>query len=430
MPTPPVPFVHTASTPARRRDRPRAGRAARRPNALAATVLAGVLSIGTALATIASVSPARADGVYVVGGGGFNLLVNPDLDFKGTTGVDRDYETDGGFTIAGGVGYRWQDFLFEYEGAFSYNTLDQETLSTGVVTALPDSSVRSLRSLFNIIYEVPLDIGVRPYVGGGIGIAAVSLDDGVGSDTGFAFAYQAKAGLAYALTDNLDLFGQYRFVGATGLELDTTFGTADFGNMNHSFEIGLRYTFGDAPRRRTASRPSEPISVMPATANSGFILPDSAVNGTNAQSVSDRPQLALAPVPVPEPVPPQGAKTSGVAEGSPVGGPTPVAQARATAPIAAMPQSDPLDGLDTGSIGYGVQVGAYRSDQSALSAWPQILRRNGRYIEGSQPVVRAETVPGKGVLHRLYAGGMDKSRAEAVCARLKADGQWCQVAAL
>jgi len=365
---------------------------------------------------------ANADGVYVFGGGGFNLLSTPDLDIKSGNGNNREFETDRGFTIAGGFGYRLDDFLIEYEGAFSYNSLDRETLSNGQFNALSDSSVRSVRSLFNLIYEPSIDLPFRPFLGGGIGVSAVSLSDDVGSDTGFAFAYQAKAGLAFELADGLDLIGQYRFVGAAGLELETTLGNADFDNMNHSFEIGLRYAFGGPKKPQTASAPAEPPAPMPASVNNGFTLRDSGSGVGNNAGLASSTQT-------------NGQQTTWI------GAQTAASQTRATepmpiisAPATQLAAQEPL--LASAPVrtktsdGFGVQMGAYKSAESAMKAWPSIAERKAKYVSGSVPVVRPVAVPGKGTLHRLYAGGMDQARAEASCARLKADGQWCQVASL
>ncbi|WP_138918512.1 outer membrane protein, partial [Nitrospirillum viridazoti] len=105
-------------------------------------------------------------------------------------------------------------------------------------------------------YEFNVDSPLRPYVGAGIGFGRYKFD-GVGDlytpglsveTSTTAFTYQLAAGVAYALSDNLDFTVGYRFMGTP----DTTYEPSNApkfkaGYQNHSVLVGLRYTFGAPP---------------------------------------------------------------------------------------------------------------------------------------------------------------------------------------
>lgn len=96
--------------------------------------------------------------------------------------------------------------------------------------------------LANLVLSFPTsNARVTPYIGGGIGLARVDVtsaestqvnpaEPGINhfnsgsSSTAWTFAAQAKAGIRYALDDNLYLFGEYRYllIDATDQTLGST----------------------------------------------------------------------------------------------------------------------------------------------------------------------------------------------------------------
>ena len=102
----------------------------------------------------------------------------------------------------------------------------------------------------NIYQDIPVTARIRPYVGGGIGIARVNVDDaGIPQASLFdghddVFAYQVGGGIAFSLTESLDLFVDYRYF-ATG-DYDVTYTTGDKAQgsfTSHNIGIGLRVGF-------------------------------------------------------------------------------------------------------------------------------------------------------------------------------------------
>jgi len=64
--------------------------------------------------------------------------------------------------------------------------------------------------LANVVFRYENSTKFVPYLGGGAG-GAVSMVSATGTDTDTVFAYQAKTGVAYQLTENVMLDLGYKF---------------------------------------------------------------------------------------------------------------------------------------------------------------------------------------------------------------------------
>lgn len=217
------------------------------------------MTIGILLLGIAGTESSQAQccppGVYVGFFGGGGGLTNTNSSLRGTAfysetssvGGPLAVDAEGSFSshstwLGGGhVGYSWKNpcWFFtpaiEFEGFYLKTTLDG-TLDAPH-TALPEHT-------FDV--SLPLHAGVflinsvfsfdnmgwgcfRPYVGGGIGGAVLFASGADATQINPAepnvnhfnteknasenvFAGQAKAGISYALTKNINLFGEYRFL--------------------------------------------------------------------------------------------------------------------------------------------------------------------------------------------------------------------------
>lgn len=107
--------------------------------------------------------------------------------------------------------------------------------------------------------------------------------------------------------------------------------------------------------------------------------------------------------------------------------PTP---ASTTVPQDSLPPAPaPIDSALSGT--HVVQVGAFRSDQEALSQWSRLQARMGDYLAGkSQDIERADLAE-RGVYHRLRIGPFNSSdEAKDYCAGLKERGQDCLIKAI
>lgn len=157
-----------------------------------------------------------------------------------------------------------------------------------------------------------------------------------------------------------------------------------------------------APVAKTAPpKPAAPARIAQAT-------PPPAT----APAVATRPPRSLNPaVARPAPV---------VPESKPLAPPKPVATAQPAA--AAAPPAE------THSGAVALQIGAYKSQDEADSAWKTFTHKHPM-ASAYQEDVRKVDLGDKGVWYRLRLGGFgDKSAASAFCDKLKADGGTCFLA--
>jgi cell division septation protein DedD len=79
---------------------------------------------------------------------------------------------------------------------------------------------------------------------------------------------------------------------------------------------------------------------------------------------------------------------------------------------------------DNGSASYGVQLGAFASENAATSQWQQLTARFSAQLRGLAPhVVSADTTTGR--LFRLQALVADEATARTLCDMLKKQSQAC-----
>lgn len=218
-------------------------------------------------------------GIYVGAGAGVNFLQSAK-----DSGVEIDAST--GFVGVLSVGYGFGNGLrLELEGNYRQNDGDRVDIRSGGVTTRGNlsGSLRSYGAMVNAIYEFSLG-PVQPYIGAGIGYiwqdadlrtriagARVAIDDTEG-----AFAFQGILGAAFpiAAVPGLAITAEYRFLGTTGHELNTSVngvraGRFEHDNYNHSILAGIRYNFGQA-----APAPVAPVSPPPQVARTYLVFFD------------------------------------------------------------------------------------------------------------------------------------------------------------
>jgi outer membrane protein OmpA-like peptidoglycan-associated protein len=220
-----------------------------------------------ALAFPAAAAPLA--GPYVGLGGGLNVLQDQ-LERPSLAGAGgRSYTFDPGATGHADIGYGFGNGLrIEIEGDVGDDHV------RGLRAALPGRAggfERQYGGLLNVLYDIPVDGAVHPYIGLGAGYQQVELkgvnsgpygfafDAGSRGESGGNFAYQAIAGLSYPIpgVDRLSLTLDYRFLGVLDIDgyrrdLTTERGAVPFTStfadiFNHQLTIGLRYAFAGAP---------------------------------------------------------------------------------------------------------------------------------------------------------------------------------------
>ncbi len=245
-------------------------------------------------------------GLYIGGGAGYNLPENDPV-----AGGD-EIKPGGEFVGLGSVGYGLGNGLrFELEG--NYREAPLPVVSNAVV-ASNSGYLHTYGVMANVLYD--LDVGLPwlyPYIGGGAGYAwshfsrqrsftdaAFPLLSESINQTQGGFAFQAIGGLSFPMpgVPGLSVTAEYRFFGMPGSETFTenqTFAVTDppvafkvQHQYDHSFLLGVRYSFGQTPpmmAAATAPAAAPAPAVMPARSYLVFFDWDKATLTDRARQI-------------------------------------------------------------------------------------------------------------------------------------------------
>ncbi len=229
-------------------------------------LLSGVCAASVAL----SASAAQSADMFETGGfapdfyvsifGGVALPEDVKGSATNTTGTSFrvNLDTDTGFLVGGAIGVEINEWL-RTELEVSYQQVDADSFSgSNATTAFAYSARGDLDAIYilaNVWADIPIELGVTPYIGGGVGVGIVDADVRVGpappfgpddSDAGFAF--QVGAGLKYAFNERLSFDLGYRFRGITDLDFDDRAGllarNRGFDLYSHIIQGGITYSLG------------------------------------------------------------------------------------------------------------------------------------------------------------------------------------------
>jgi outer membrane protein OmpA-like peptidoglycan-associated protein/opacity protein-like surface antigen len=191
--------------------------------------------------------------------------------------LDHEYGYDGGLFI----GYDFGAFRVEGEVAYkkadldAYQTTIRLPLEGAVFANTRDASGSStaLSFMLNGMLDFGDDDGISGFVGGGVGMARVSINNARNfsnatpflDDTDTKFAWQVFAGVRQAISDNIDVTVKYRFFNADKIRgVAFNGGETDYRFRSHSLLGGLTFNFGGAPEPIPEPEPvPEPVPVPP-----------------------------------------------------------------------------------------------------------------------------------------------------------------------
>lgn len=213
------------------------------------TMTAGALFWG-----MASVGLAQETGFYVKADLGGNITQDVDVeDFFGENVSGVKLELDPG--IRGGIagGYQVTEwFAAELELGFIINEIDSVKGRPGFAD---DATLSNVPFLVNakLQYPIPGTI-VTPYAGAGVGgsqyvfdFDALQIGNTVvwGNDSETVFAWQAFAGLRFAMNERMGLALEYRYFDAGSPSWDAGFGEElSFGHARtHSLSLAFDFRF-------------------------------------------------------------------------------------------------------------------------------------------------------------------------------------------
>lgn len=223
---------------------------ATQPLEIAQTYVPGVGNIGSG-------GFDQAEGWYLTVGAGASKPASNSwntgrLDVLGGSSANGDFEYGGGFALDAGIGY---DFgAIRTELTYSYNRASLNDLGVNFrdksFTTSDVSGIVNKNDVFASAYvDFPFGRWV-PYIGGGIGYTNISTpsftvgDFRSGSLNRGVFGWQAKAGLAYGLDYNWDIYAEGVYQGAGGYDTNDVHVGA-FNNWGG--KLGFRYRFGQRP---------------------------------------------------------------------------------------------------------------------------------------------------------------------------------------
>ena len=223
------------------------------------------------------------EGFYVGGQAGINKV--PAENLLDDSNIVSNNKTHTGFMAGLQAGYSYDNGL-RPELEFGYRNNEAATLTSnllgGSATSFDASGhVGAFTTMGNLWYDFKQPTGLfkdlHPYIGGGIGLAHVSLQEGasalggsLASDSQNAFAYQAGAGLAYDIRRNITATFDYRYLQSnrTGFEesdlVSKVTGDSDgsYRYRAQSIGLGLRISFEQPPAPVAAPVP-EPVAAVP-----------------------------------------------------------------------------------------------------------------------------------------------------------------------
>jgi len=185
----------------------------------------------------------QAKGWYVAVEGGVNWVEDANGTLEGPgPDVPFDAQFDTGWAVFTEVGYRWEsNWRLELEVGYRQNDVDCVSINGGACGNI-DADISQFTQMFNLIYDIPLDDNVTLSLGAGLGADSVTVDGPFCKDSTWVMAGQLIAGLNIKLTDDIDLFVNYRYFIADDPHVDVApFVEAGFDDAKHTVSVGLRF---------------------------------------------------------------------------------------------------------------------------------------------------------------------------------------------
>lgn len=167
-------------------------------------------------------------------------------------GNEVSVSSDPGYTLGLAVGtHVFENLRGEVE--LSYGKVETTDVSyNGGSSGSMEGPISTLYLLGNLWYEMDLGGGVKPYVGGGLGVGYATADSffygssyGYG-EGGFGVAYQLGAGVTFDVSDSIALDIGYRYKSILSVDFDDSDGGGVYegGDVNsHVLQAGLTFKF-------------------------------------------------------------------------------------------------------------------------------------------------------------------------------------------
>lgn len=227
------------------------------------------------------------EGNWYAGIDGYGTFLGNETATRSNLDVTNSYNTGGGF--AGRFGYDFGMIRLETELGKHYNNLGRLEVNTDATLGLATGNATAGRThsthyMFNAVFDLDSltgDMAIEPFIGGGLGVATVKLQQLTGNvasayvnSSDDALAYQAFAGVRTPLADNIDLSLKYRFMGTNdGDPIDRLGNSFKSSYDVHDIGLGITYKFG-ASRNTEIAKAPQPVVMEPRIAPEPAPVPD------------------------------------------------------------------------------------------------------------------------------------------------------------
>ncbi len=190
----------------------------------------------------------KGKGTGFYGGGHLvlNILSDPDFELAGLV-LSTNY--DPGASLGGFWGYEFGNFRVDGELAIRINKIN--SLNGAPI----DGDTSAFSYMVNGYFDFPTNGPVKPYIGGGIGFATVSIDwhvpgffpfsqVSIADDSDSGVAYQFSAGIGYEINPRTTVSFGYRYFATEELQMMFDSGTPfTMEYQSHEFNLVVRYMF-------------------------------------------------------------------------------------------------------------------------------------------------------------------------------------------
>lgn len=202
-----------------------------------------VVALTALLISCFAVSAMAAEGPYLSVNAGITMPTDSDFDemdeYGDTYNVELSYDT--GFAGGAALGYNFGAGRIEAELGYKKADTDKISVDTyyGSGSASVDGDLSVLSFMANGYIDFNASPTIKPYLMAGIGMASVAIDGEGVDDDDTVFAYQAGAGIGFALNDKVTLDLSYRYMGTQDAEIEGE----DLEYGSHNILAGVRVQF-------------------------------------------------------------------------------------------------------------------------------------------------------------------------------------------
>lgn len=195
-----------------------------------------------------------------IGGSAFKDTAAVNSDFVTGTSFNENIKFNPGVYFGGNYGYDFGLVRLEGELAYRWASIDRITSQTNAYRISEvDGSMGVASGMMNLFLDLHNDSPITPYVGGGVGVATLSMSDTFGyvsngvstryetlylENDKTVFAYQVGGGLDLALGRHFALDLGYRYFRTNEAHFDTYFPISNsLRSDNHNVRIGFKVKF-------------------------------------------------------------------------------------------------------------------------------------------------------------------------------------------